>query len=91
MIGRRETLFAVAAETVTAGRFPVRLERFGRAYMKGQLLGELGGDTLNRDSILVSFGTRRTPSVSLGAGLVGLVDQCRQTRCTRSHHHGGHG
>ena len=43
------TLFAVAAETVTAGRFPVRLERFGRAFVKGQMLGELGDDAVNRD------------------------------------------
>ncbi len=43
------TLFGVAAETVTTGRFPVRLDRFGRAFVKGQMLGELGGDTVNRD------------------------------------------
>src|SRR6476659_3579948 len=43
------TLFAVAAETVTAGKFPVRLDRFGRAFVKGQMLGELGADTVNRD------------------------------------------
>ena len=50
MLGRATgTLYAVAAETVTTGRFPVRLDRFGRAFMKGQMLGELGGDTVNRD------------------------------------------
>jgi hypothetical protein len=43
------TLFAVAAETVTAGRFPVRLERFGRVGVKNQLLAELGVDMVNRD------------------------------------------
>ena len=43
------TLFAVAAETVTAGKFPVRLDRFGRAFVKGQMLGELGADMVNRD------------------------------------------
>ena len=43
------TLFAVAAEVVTAGKYPVRLERFGRAFMKGQLLAEYGADTVNRD------------------------------------------
>ena len=43
------TLFAVAAETVTTGAFPVRLDRFGRAFVKGHLLGELGADTVNRD------------------------------------------
>ena len=50
MLGRAPgTLFAVAAETVAAGKFPVRLERFGRVFVKGQLLGELGADTVNRD------------------------------------------
>jgi hypothetical protein len=50
MLGRAPgTLFAVAAETITAGKFPIRLDRFGRAFMKGQLLGELGADTVNRD------------------------------------------
>jgi hypothetical protein len=42
-------VFAVAAETVTAGALPVLLERVGRVFMKGQLLGELGADTVNRD------------------------------------------
>jgi hypothetical protein len=50
MLGRAPgTLFAVAAETVTTGKFPVRLERFGRAFVKGQMLGELGDDPVNRD------------------------------------------
>jgi len=50
MLGRAPgTLFAVAAETVTAGKFPVRLERFGRVGVKNQLLAELGVDTVNRD------------------------------------------
>lgn len=43
------TIFAVAAETVTAGTFPTRLERFGRVFVKNQLLGEYGVDTVNRD------------------------------------------
>jgi hypothetical protein len=43
------TLFAVAAEVVTGGTIPVRVERFGRAFVKGQMLGELGADTVNRD------------------------------------------
>jgi hypothetical protein len=43
------TLFAVAAETVTAGKFPIRLERFGRVFAKNQLLGEYGVDTVNGD------------------------------------------
>ena len=50
MLGRAPgTLFAVAAETVTAGKFPVRLERFGRVGVKNQLLAEYGVDTVNRD------------------------------------------
>ena len=50
MLGRAPgTLFAVAAETVTAGKFPVRLERFGRVFAKNQLLGEYGVDEVNRD------------------------------------------
>jgi hypothetical protein len=50
MLGRAPgTLFAAAAETVTAGKFPVRLERFGRVFAKNQLLGEYGVDTVNRD------------------------------------------
>jgi hypothetical protein len=50
MLGRAPgTLFAVAAETVTAGEFPTRLERFGRVFVKNQLLGEYGVDTVNRD------------------------------------------
>jgi hypothetical protein len=50
MLGRAPgTLFAVAGETVTAGKMPVRLERFGRVFVKNQLLSELGVDTVNRD------------------------------------------
>ncbi|MEA2588851.1 MAG: hypothetical protein QOH66_1778, partial [Actinomycetota bacterium] len=50
MLGRGPgTLFAVAAETVAAGKFPIRLERFGRVGVKNQLLAELGVDTVNRD------------------------------------------
>src|SRR5882757_5634504 len=50
MLGRAPgTLFAVAAETVTAGQFPVRLERFGRVFVKNQLLGQYGVDPVNRD------------------------------------------
>jgi hypothetical protein len=43
------TLFAVAGETITVGKFPTRLERFGRVFVKNQLLGEYGVDTVNRD------------------------------------------
>jgi hypothetical protein len=50
MFGRSSgTLFAVAAEIVTAGKFPTRLERFGRVFVKNQLLGEYGVDTVNSD------------------------------------------
>jgi hypothetical protein len=61
MLGQGETLFAVAAETVTAGKLPMRLERFGRAYMKGQLLGELGGDTVNRNLDLRELWNQEDP------------------------------
>jgi hypothetical protein len=47
--GAPGTLFAVAAETVRAGKFPMRLERFGRVFVKNQLLGEYGVDTVNRE------------------------------------------
>lgn len=43
------TLFAVAAETVTAGRYPMRLERFGRVEMKNTYLSQNGADMVNRD------------------------------------------
>src|SRR5258707_5102763 len=50
MLGRAPgTLFAVAAEVVTAGKLPVRVERVGRAFVKGQMLGELGADTVNSE------------------------------------------
>jgi hypothetical protein len=62
MLGRAPgTLFAVAAEVVTAGKFPVRLERFGRAFVKGQMLGELGGDTVNRDVDLRELWNQEDP------------------------------
>jgi len=47
--GAPGTLFAVVAETLTAGTFPVRLERFGRVFVKNQLLGQYGVDPVNRD------------------------------------------
>ena len=31
------------------GKFPLRLERFGRVFAKNQLLGEYGVDAVNRD------------------------------------------
>ena len=43
------SLFAVAAETITAGRLPLRLERFGRASIKNGYLAQYGVDTVNRD------------------------------------------
>ena len=42
-------LFAVAAETTTADKLPLRLERFGRASIKNGYLAEYGVDTVNRD------------------------------------------
>jgi hypothetical protein len=62
MLGRAPgTLFAVAAETVTAGKFPVRLERVARAFMKGQMLGELGADTVNGDMDLRELWNEEDP------------------------------
>jgi hypothetical protein len=62
MLGRAPgTLFAVAAEVVTTGRFPVRLERFGRAFVKGQMLGELGADAVNRDLDLRELWNQEDP------------------------------
>jgi Domain of unknown function (DUF4331) len=49
MLSAPGTLFAVAAETVAVGKFPIRLERFGRVFVKNQLLGEFGVDTVNGD------------------------------------------
>jgi hypothetical protein len=43
------TLFAVAAETVSSGKLPLRLERLGRPEIKNILLIENGADHLNRD------------------------------------------
>ena len=64
MLGRAPgTLFAVAAETVTAGKFPVRLDRFGRAFVKGQMLGRATASTRSTaTSTFASSGTRRIPS-----------------------------
>jgi hypothetical protein len=62
MLGRAPgTLFAVAGETVTTGTFPVRLDRFGRAFVKGQMLGELGADTVNRDLDLRELWNQEDP------------------------------
>jgi hypothetical protein len=62
MLGRAPgTLFAVAGEVVAAGKFPVRLERFGRAFVKGQMLGELGADPVNRDLDLRELWNQEDP------------------------------
>jgi Domain of unknown function (DUF4331) len=42
------TVFAVAAETVTAGPYPLRLERLGRPEVKNVLLSDNGVDTANK-------------------------------------------
>ena len=42
------TLFAVAAETVTASPYPIRLERLGRPEVKNVLMSENGVDTANK-------------------------------------------
>ncbi|MFJ6631166.1 DUF4331 family protein [Streptomyces sp. NPDC091376] len=41
-------VFAVAAETVTAGPYPVRLERLGRPEVKNILMSDNGVDTANK-------------------------------------------
>jgi hypothetical protein len=43
------TLFAVEAETLAAGRLPMRLERVGRPAMKNIVLSENGVDEVNHD------------------------------------------
>jgi len=43
------TLLGVAAETVIGGKYPVRIERFGRAEIKNVYLSEIGADGVNRD------------------------------------------
>jgi hypothetical protein len=71
MLGRAPgTLFAVAAETVTAGKFPMRLERFGRVGVKNQLLAELGVDTVNRDLDLRELYNQEDP-FQLGPNYLG--------------------
>jgi len=42
-------LFAVAGETVTTGKHPIRLERIGRAEIKNVVLSPKEFDTVNRD------------------------------------------
>ncbi|WEO92862.1 DUF4331 family protein [Streptomyces sp. FXJ1.172] len=42
------SVFAVAAETVTAGPYPVRLERLGRPEVKNILMSDNGVDTANK-------------------------------------------
>ena len=50
MLGQEPgSLFAVAAEVITDGELPLRVERFGRVFVKNQLLGEYGVDTVNSD------------------------------------------
>jgi len=43
------TMFAIAAEAVTSGAVPVRLERLGRAEVKNILLSDNGVDSINRE------------------------------------------
>jgi Domain of unknown function (DUF4331) len=42
-------LFAVVAETVVAGKLPIRIERFGRPEIKNHLLSTKAFDQVNRD------------------------------------------
>jgi hypothetical protein len=47
--GGRGPLFGVVAETVAAGKLPVRIERFGRPEVKNVMLGMKEYDRVNRD------------------------------------------
>jgi hypothetical protein len=40
---------AVVAETLVAGKLPVRWERFGRPELENAILGMRNNDTVNRD------------------------------------------
>ena len=63
MLGRAPpTLFAASRVNGHAGKFPLRLERFGRVFAKNQLLGEYGVDAVNRDVDLLRSTTRKTLS-----------------------------
>ncbi|WP_030410755.1 DUF4331 family protein [Streptomyces sp. NRRL S-1448] len=42
------TVYAIAAETVTAGPYPIRLERLGRPEVKNVLMSENGVDAANK-------------------------------------------
>jgi hypothetical protein len=42
-------LFAVVAETVVAGKLPIRIERFGRPEVKNHMLSTKAFDQVNRD------------------------------------------
>jgi hypothetical protein len=44
----RGPLFAVVGETITSGKLPIRLERFGRPEIKNFLLGPRNHDLVNR-------------------------------------------
>ena len=55
------TLFAVAAETVTTGEFPTRLERLGRAEVKNILLSTNGVDMVNGDVDVRDFYNQEDP------------------------------
>jgi hypothetical protein len=44
----RGPLFAIVGETITSGKLPIRLERFGRPEVKNVLLGPRSHDSVNR-------------------------------------------
>src|SRR5262249_4566699 len=44
----RGPLFAIVGETITSGKLPIRLERFGRPEIKNVLLGPRSHDHVNR-------------------------------------------
>ncbi len=49
MFGASGPLFAVAAETVTSGKLPIRIERVGRPEIKNVILSSKVFDPVNRD------------------------------------------
>ena len=57
-------LFAVVAETVVAGKLPIRLEHVGRPEVKNVILGQKVFDLVNRDLEIRESTTWKMPSTS---------------------------
>jgi hypothetical protein len=64
------TLLAVAGEVLTDGKFPLRVERIGRAVLKNMYLAQYGADTVNRDLDLRGLFNQEDP-FDLGRAYVG--------------------